>query len=130
MSVFTRRLGRGLSVNIAETAPDDPDARLRGRTYAVSFERVWQAARTVASKMRGWHTLEEDDYEGTIRIEAKTLLLRFVDDVLIRIYLDPDAQTRVDMHSASRKGVGDFGTNARRIGRFMRRLDRELGISR
>lgn len=126
MSVYRRRLGSGVRVNIAETAPDDADPRLRGRTYAVPFERVWQAARSVTQAMGGWKLIEEDDYEGTIRVEATTRIFRFVDDVLIQIYLDPNAQTRVDMHSASRKGVTDFGTNARRIGRFMRKLDREL----
>jgi uncharacterized protein (DUF1499 family) len=120
-----------MRANIAETAPGDPDPRLRGRTYAISFERVWQAARTVAgTKMRRWRIVEEDDYEGIIRAEATTLVFRFVDDVQIRVFLDPDAQTRVDMYSASRKGVGDLGTNARRIGRFMHRLDRELEASR
>jgi len=127
VSTFTRRLGKGLRINIAETAPEDADPRLRGRTYAVPFERVWQAALAIGGAWRGWNIVEADDYEGIIRAEATTRIFRFVDDVLIRIYLDQDAQTRVDMRSASRKGVGDFGTNARRIGRFMRKLDRELG---
>ncbi len=50
-----------------------------------------------------------------------------MDDVEIRIGLDDDAQTRVDLRSASRKGVGDLGKNPRRIGKFVRALDRELG---
>ncbi|HEX6559587.1 MAG TPA: DUF1499 domain-containing protein, partial [Longimicrobiales bacterium] len=67
-----------------------------------------------------------DDYDGLIQAEARTLLFRFVDDVVIRITLDADAQTRVDMTSRSRRGGVDLGSNARRISRYLRALDRRL----
>ena len=114
-----------LTRNRAETAADAPDRRLRGRTYAIPFEDVWQVALDLAGRRRGWHVLEADDLEGRIRAEARTLL-RFVDDVVIRVTLDSNAQTRLDMTSASRVGKGDLGKNARRIGKFLRALDREL----
>lgn len=120
-------MGRAISRNHAETSIDDPDPRLRGRTYAVPFEQVWQAATTLASGgLRRWRIVESDDYEGIIRAESRTLLWRFVDDVVISIRLDHDAQTRVDMQSRSRKGSADLGTNARRIGKFFRTLDQRL----
>jgi uncharacterized protein (DUF1499 family) len=127
LSLFFRRLGRGLSGNGARTSQDDVDPRLRGRTYAVPFEQVWQAALALAGGgLRRWRILESDDYEGIIKAESKTLVLRYIDDVIIRIQLDPDAQTRVDMESRSRKGSLDFGANARRIGKFFRALDQKL----
>lgn len=64
-----------------------------------------------------------------IRAEARSLVLRRTGDVTIRIGLDEDAQTRVDAVSASRGGGADLGTNARRIGRFFRVLDRRLGVA-
>jgi uncharacterized protein (DUF1499 family) len=116
-----------LSRNHAETDIHEADPGLRGRTYAIPFEQVWQAACSLANGgLRRWHILQADDYEGLIQAEARTLVLRFVDDVLIRVYLDKNAQTRVDMQSRSRKGSVDFGTNARRIRRFFRALDRRL----
>lgn len=127
MSLHLRRLIRALSRNHAETSPRDVDARLRGRTYAIPFDQVWRAASALAGGgLRGWSIVQADDYEGIIQAEAHTLLLRFVDDVLIRIVLDRDAQTRVDAQSRSRKGRMDFGTNARRIGKFFKALDRRL----
>lgn len=127
MSLFFRRAGRALSRSHAETAQEDEDPRLRGRTYAVPFEQVWQAATALASGgLRRWRMVDSDDYEGVIHAEARTLLWRFVDDVTITIKLDQDAQTRVDMQSRSRKGSTDFGTNARRIGKFFRALDQRL----
>lgn len=122
-----QRLVRALTENVAETSPDAEDPRLRGRTYTIPFEDVWRAALSLASGgLRGWHLVSADDREGLIVAEAKTLVFRFVDDVRIRIALDADAQTRVDARSASRAGRVDFGTNARRIARFGRRLDRQL----
>jgi hypothetical protein len=127
LSIFIRRIARGLSRNHAETAAAESDPRLRGRTYAIPFEQVWQAARQLAGGgLRGWKTLESDDYEGVIRAESRTLIFRFLDEVTITIRLDDDAQTRVDMQSRSRKGGVDFGTNARRIGKFFRALDQKL----
>jgi hypothetical protein len=120
-------LKRALTRNRAATAPDHPDARLRGRRYAIPFQEVWEAARVLADGgMAGWTLVEADDLEGRIRAEARTRVFRFVDDVEIRVRLDRDAQTRVDLVSASRVGRGDLGTNARRIRRFLKRLDREL----
>ena len=37
-------LVRALTQNRAETDPHSPDSGLRGRTYAISFDRVWTAA--------------------------------------------------------------------------------------
>ncbi len=126
---MSNRLWRGVTRNRAETAEDLLDSRLRRRIYSIPFEDVWQAALGLAGHRRGWRVLEADDLEGIIRAEARTLL-RFVDDVVVRVGLDANAQTRVDMASASRKGKADFGKNARRIGNFLRALDRELARRR
>ena len=113
-------------MNHAETTPSAVDRRLRGRTYAIPFDRVWTTARAQIQDAGRWQLIEADDLEGVIQATATTLICRFIDDVSIRIKLDDNAQTRVDLTSRSRKGKGDLGANARRIGRFMRRLDRSL----
>jgi hypothetical protein len=121
-------LKRALTRNRAATAPHHPDARMRGRRYAIPFHEVWEAVVVLAGDgLRGWTLVEADDMAGRVRAEARTPLFRFIDDVEIRVRLDRDAQTRVDVVSASRVGKADLGTNARRIRRFLRRLDRELG---
>jgi hypothetical protein len=127
LSLFARRIGYALTRHRAATGDDHWDPRLRGRTYSVPFEQVWQAALALANGgLRRWKVVQSDDYEGTIDVEARTLFMRYVDDVRIHIYLDDDAQTRVDLVSQSRKGRADFGTNARRLARFQRALDRKL----
>lgn len=115
---------RGLTRNVAFTAPGADDDRLEGRTYAVPFDVVWRASlRLMGGRLKRWEVLEADDTEGIIRGVAHGRVPRFTSNVTVRILLDPDAQTRVDMLSASRAGRADFGTNTRRIRRFFRGLD-------
>lgn len=115
-----------MPTNRADTHPDHPDPRLRGRTLAVPFDRVWKETLLLAAKKQGWTVLDADDLQGVIRAEARTLIFRFTDDVEIRIGLDQDGQTRVDMTSSSRVGKSDLGTNTRRIANFLRALDQRL----
>ena len=124
------RLLRALTTNRAFTDPEADDPRLRGRSYPVPFARVWDAAQQVAQGTRGWTVLSSDPKAGEIVAEARTRLWKFTDDVWVRLSLDEDGQTRVDMASASRKGGADLGTNARRIARFLRTLDAHLSGSR
>lgn len=112
--------------NRAFTDPESDDPRLRGRTYAVPFARVWDAALHIAGTTRGWTVVSSDPRAGEIVAEARTRLWKFTDDVWVRMSLDEDGQTRVDMTSASRTGSADLGTNARRIARFLHALDTRL----
>lgn len=118
---------RAMRTNRAFTDPESPDRRLRGRSYAVPFAAVWQAALAEIESRRGWTILEASPAAGEVHAEARTPLLRFADDVWVRISLDPLGQTRVDVVSASRVGRTDLGTNARRIARFLHAVDRRLG---
>lgn len=122
-----RRLKHALTRSRARTHPGDPDPRLRGRTYAIPFDRVWEGAVKLAGQgLPRWTVILADDQAGVLEAEARTLMFRFVDDVRVRIGLDENGQTRVDLESSSRKGKADLGTNARRIGRFLRKLDQVL----
>lgn len=122
---------RGLTRNVAFTSPGAEDPRLRGRTYAIPFEDVWQSTRTlVGGKLGRWEVLEADDEEGLIRGVAHGRIERFTSTITIRITLDMNAQTRVDAMSASRVGRGDLGVNARRLKRYFTALDRMLAERR
>ena len=121
---------RGLTQNRAHTDPASKDRRLRGRTYAIPFDKVWsESVRIAREGMRGWTVTIEDDGLGVLEAESATLIWRFIDDVHISVGLDEDGQTRVDVTSASRVGKGDLGRNPRTIARFIRTLDRALDVS-
>jgi hypothetical protein len=125
-----RRFMASLQATEAHTSPEAGDPRLRGRTYAVPFEQVWQAALRLADGgLGGWVLVSADDQAGVINAEAANALLRRTDDVEVRILLDADAQTRVDARSVSRVEKADLGANARRLVRFFDGLDRALGLA-
>ena len=115
---------------LARTAPDAGDPRLRGRTYAIPFHDVWVASHKLAKTLARWRITHADEINGVIRAEATSLVRKRVSDVEIRIVLDQDAQTRIDMTSESRNGAFDWGLNIRRIGNFFKALDAELAKPR
>ncbi len=124
--MLRERLERALTINRAETDPRSDDPRLLGRTYAITFDQVWTACLVLVERPRHWTLLQANDLDGYLRVKCQTLVFNFIDDFEIRIGLDEHAMTRVDVKSRSRRGRADLGTNARRIGRFLRRLDRIL----
>jgi hypothetical protein len=125
-----RRFVTALQATEARTSPKAEDPRLKGRTYAVPFERVWQAALRLADGgLRGWVLVSADDQAGVINAEAANVLLRRTDDVEVRVQLDADAQTRVDARSTSRVEKADLGANARRLVKFFESLDRAVGLA-
>ncbi|MSR35836.1 MAG: DUF1499 domain-containing protein [Gemmatimonadetes bacterium] len=124
------RLLTGLTQNRAETDPRASDERLRGRTYAIPFGRVWNAALVLCGGgLPRWSVVSADDHEGVIRARAVTRVFRRLDDVRVTIGLDENGQTRVDVASIALHRKRDLGSNARRIQRFLRALDEKLGAT-
>jgi hypothetical protein len=126
MSQATRRLLGSLGDTSAQTHPAAADPALRGRTWAVPFEAVWEEAVSLAGGgLRGCSLRRANDRDGIIIAEARA---RFVgtSDFTISVVLDADAQTRVDARSVSREARADLGTNARRIRTFFRLLEQRL----
>jgi hypothetical protein len=121
---------RGLTTNRAETDPQEKDARLRGRTYAIPFDRVWNVALAICGGgLPRWSLISADDREGVIRAKALTRVFARPSDVRVSIGLDANGQTRVDVSAISPSRKRDLGANARRIDAFFRDLDRRLGAT-
>lgn len=88
----------------------------------VAFEAVY----SVLAK-RKWRIVEArrplpGRREGHIEAVARTPIMGFRDDVVLRLRADSDG-TRLDMRSASRYGRHDLGTNAARILAFLDDVD-------
>lgn len=114
----------------AQTDPHSRNPRLRGRTYAIPFDRVWSTAlAAIHGGLRRWRVLSSDDQKGVILAEARTALLRRDVDIHVRIGLDDHGQTRVDVRTALRSAHGDLGSTSRLIGSFLDELDRRLGAT-
>ncbi len=78
------------------------------------FEKVFH----IAKSQPGWRVTHHDTRNMTLEAEAMTSLLRFVDDVIVRIS-NHKGKARVDMRSKSREGLVDAGKNAKRIEMFL-----------
>lgn len=115
-----------LTRNIAQTSQSAEDPRLRTRLYSLSRETVWTTVQQLAGAQPGWTVVSTDPTSGELKAEARTRLLKFVDDVTIHVRPTSGQRISVDMHSRSRVGKGDFGANARRIGSFLSALDSAL----
>lgn len=77
----------------------------------------------VASEMK-WEIVFEDDEDSVFEAVATTFWYGFKDDIVVRVC--PATENRgsiVDVRSVSRVGVADMGTNAKRIGEFLRKLE-------
>src|SRR6266446_639592 len=89
-------------------------------------QETYEAALALMSK-RKWRVVDARQPQGKrrdghIEAVARTLIMGFRDDVVVRIHPAEDG-TRVDMRSASRYGHHDFGTNASRIRGFLEDVD-------
>ena len=123
-------------VAIRVRKPDDNSPFYPGRTAAeqqraaypeivplllpVSPEQAFARSLEVAASLR-WTVLDKDQQQGRVEAEARTLLFRFTDDIVIRVKPDPIG-SRVDIRSASRAGISDLGVNAGRIRQFIQKM--------
>ena len=86
----------------------------------------WTAART-AKTMSLWLLTSVQQKDLTIRAEARTPTLGFVDLVEIKI-VELKQGVQVQMRSRSQVGRSDFGVNARRIETYLKRLKTNMEI--
>ncbi len=66
--------------------------------------------------------------EGRIEAVARTPIMGFRDDLVIRIRGN-DEESRVDMRSSSRYGFHDLGSNATRISTFLDNLEDDINVA-
>jgi len=88
----------------------------------ITPDKAFERANRVATKM-GWKIVDASIKEGRIEATATTRWFGFKDDIVIRIE-NGDGGSRVDIRSVSRVGKSDLGTNANRIRRFLREMEK------
>ncbi len=86
----------------------------------ISAGDAFDKALAVSSSM-GWKIVASDRDGGRIEATATTFWMGFKDDIVIRV-TKSGSGSRVDIRSESRVGVGDFGTNAARIRKFLKEM--------
>jgi uncharacterized protein (DUF1499 family) len=89
-------------------------------TLPLPREQVFDRA-LAAAQEQGWQIVTADKSVGRIEATDTTPWFGFKDDIAIRLTAWGSG-TRVDVRSVSRVGRNDTGTNARRIRRYLERL--------
>jgi len=84
---------------------------------AQAYQRALDAARSM-----GWEIVSEAPAEGRIEATDATMWFGFKDDIVIRVTA-AGGGSRVDVRSKSRVGRNDFGTNAKRVRAYTRKLE-------
>ena len=94
-----------------------------------SPQAAYDAVLAVVNK-RKWRIVDQrapqaGRREGRIEAVARTPIMGFRDDVVIRVRAEPDS-TRIDARSSSRYGTFDFGTNAGRLRGLMNDIEEAI----
>lgn len=100
-------------------------ADIRPVEIAVPPQQAYARALAAARAM-GWDIVAEDPQQGRIEATDRTFWFGFRDDVVIRVSANGPG-SRVDIRSKSRIGRSDFGTNARRVRTYIRKLSEQAG---
>lgn len=117
-----------LKGNHARTDAQAADPRLRGRTYAIPFETVWQACLGVGRELTGWSVHRSDDRAGTIRCVVASGVLFPAVYLDVTVGLDENGQTRVDVEATSATERTNLGRSRRMLIRFMSAVDAHLAL--
>ncbi len=107
--------------NVAETNGAEPYPDLVPLALDLPPNAAYAAALSAARAMPLWQVTSEDPAAGRIVASATTPRMKFVDDIEITV-APSGPGSRVRVRSASRVGLTDFGTNARRIRAYLVRL--------
>ncbi|CAN5626481.1 hypothetical protein BH24ACT22_BH24ACT22_05160 [soil metagenome] len=102
--------------------PTRNSARAR-RAYSATPEELTSAVERAVENLPRW-TLESST-DGELIATRKTGLLRFTDDVTIRI-LSRGSTSEAHFESASRVGKGDLGQNPRNLEELLEAINRKL----
>lgn len=119
-----QRLITYLTTNVAETRPDHPFPELRARRYPVEPMPLYLAVNQAIASL-GWDVSRRNAEAGTLGAVVTTKLLRFKDDVAVRLVGEAGG-TWVEVRSASRIGQGDMGANTRHVMEFYQALEDAL----
>ncbi len=114
--------------NEARTDPHADDPRLRGRTYAIPFDAVWQCCLSVGRELPQWSVHRSDDKAGRIQSVVASGMLFPAVYVGIDVGLDRNGQTRVDVEAKSASERSNLGRSRRLVIRFVAELDKRLSL--
>lgn len=120
------RLSTYTGSNVATVEPDSRFPELRSPVYAHTPREVTLLAGEVARQL-GFEQIEVDTGNQTVNAVAVTPLLRFSDDIEVRVHKH-ERGSSLSARSASRIGRGDLGANQNHLRRLLDGLETRLTL--
>lgn len=115
----------GIVRSFESTGEKARDPALKTRHYRLSKDQLWDETITLLKKLPGYKILHEVKNVGEIVVEKRTLLGR-TQDVTLTLFGITPVHSAIDVYSASRGSIGDFGSNYRTILDIYGALDKKL----
>ena len=109
-----RRLQQYLTTNSVETDASSVFPELRTRHYAETPERLFSLLRAAIVALE-WELTNEIPTQFEARATITTPMLRFKDDLRVRVQPEAGERSCLLVSSRSRVGRGDFGANVRHL---------------
>ena len=91
-------------------------------TLPEELDKAFEKALVAARKM-DWEIVDANKRAGRIEATDTTFWFGFKDDVVIRVRPVGEGRSRIDVRSTSRVGMGDIGTNAKRVRNYLKAVD-------
>ena len=115
----------------AETSADAKDKRLRPRRYKTTLENfTFEAEKIVPAQttyLQNWKLASSNLYENSALIKAEVPVLVFTDDLEIKAENGAEkGEIIVNIYSALRVGLNDWGENRRHVLQILKALDEKL----
>ncbi|MFC0213782.1 DUF1499 domain-containing protein [Paenibacillus chartarius] len=115
----------GIVRSFESTGEKAKDPALRTRHYNLPMDKLWDETITLLKKLPGYKLLHEVKNVGEIVVERRTMLGR-TQDVTLTLFSITPVHSAIDIYSASRGSLGDFGSNYRTILDIYGALDKKL----
>lgn len=120
-------LRRWFTQNVADT-DGDTHSDVVPLDLSVDRDEALRRVPEVIGKMPRWRVEDVEPRTGTIRATRRTRVMRYVDDVTLRVE-SAGPGVRVHARSKSRVGKGDLGQNRRNLHELFRALRTQMGPS-
>lgn len=109
---------------IVETGRTPKHPELQPLHLKVAPDRAFSAVAAVAGRIKSWTVTKVDPVGRTLVAEARSGILGFLDDVVVRVEAEAGGSV-VHMRSSSRRAVMDLrSVHAKRIRRFLERVQK------
>ncbi|UHA72602.1 DUF1499 domain-containing protein [Paenibacillus sp. 481] len=115
----------GIVRSYESTGDRAKDPQLKTHYYQLTRDKAWEEITSSLKKIQGYKVLHEVASVGEITMEKRTFTGRTMDITVSVIQVSP-SKAAVDIYSASRGGLGDFGANYRVVKDLYAVLDKKL----